>query len=179
MLHIIRFLVPGLLFIASIGSAAEGDVFTAMDVEVPKVRVQAPAITLDRPGGDQTVLTDFAGKVVLLNFWATWCSPCREEMPAMQSLWEKYREQGFVIIAVAADRGKREQVMSFAEKLALTFPIVFDPEGEIRKRYEVVALPMSYLIGRDGKISGRIIGKREWGSGKADEMITALLSQDQ
>jgi peroxiredoxin len=149
-----------------------------MDVEIPKKRVQAPTFFLEKPGGEQVGLTDFAGKVVLLNFWATWCSPCREEMPAMQRLWEKYREQGFVILAVAADKGSQKQVVDFVEKQALSYPILFDPQGEVRKKYEVVGLPMSYLIGRDGRISGRTLGIREWDSDKANELVTELLSQD-
>ncbi len=179
MLTIKKYLLSGVLLIANIGAIAATDIFTAMDVDVPRVRVQAPAFSLDRLDGERAGLSDFAGKVVLLNFWATWCSPCRKEMPAMQRLWERYREQGFVILAVSADKGSRKQVKSFVEKHALSFPILLDPQGEVRKQYEVVGLPMSYLIGRDGRISGRILGVREWDGEKANGLVTELLSQDQ
>ncbi len=174
-----RYLLSGVLLIANIGATAATDIFTSMDVEVPRVRVQAPAFSLDSLKGDQLGLSDFKGKVVLLNFWATWCSPCRKEMPAMQTLWERYREQGFVILAVTADKGSRKQVESFVEKHSLSFPVLFDPRGEARNQYEVVGLPVSYLIGRDGRISGRILGIRDWDGERADELVAALLSQDQ
>ncbi len=96
----------------------------------------------------------------------------------MQRLWERYRKQGFVIVAIAADRGDRKPVVSFVNKLALSYPVLLDPEGGVRKRYEVVGLPMSYLIGRDGKISGRVIGVREWDSLEAEAVINALLTEE-
>ncbi len=161
-----------------VGLVYAEDPFKALGVDLPKQQVEAPAFTLDRITGGKAGLEDFTGKVVLLNFWATWCAPCREEMPAMQTLWERYREQGFVIVAVAADRAGRKPVVSFVNKLALSYPILLDPEGDVRNRYEVVGLPMSYLIGRDGKISGRVIGVREWDSSEADAVVSALLAQE-
>ncbi len=154
------------------------DPFTELGVDVPKVRLDAPVFTLDKLSEGDASLSDYKGKVILLNFWATWCAPCREEMPAMQRLWQRYREQGFVIVAVAADRGDRKPVISFVDKLALSYPVLLDPEGDVRNRYEVVGLPMSYLIGRDGKISGRVIGIREWDSPEADAVVTMLLAQE-
>lgn len=167
----------GVLLSIAVGTASATDPFTELDVDVPKVRMQAPAFTLDRLKNGEASLQDYNGKVVLLNFWATWCAPCREEMPAMQRLWERYRGQGFVIIAIAADRGSRKPVVSFVDKLALSYPVLLDPDGDVRNRYEVVGLPMSYLIGRDGKISGRLIGIREWDSPEAVAVVTRLLGQ--
>lgn len=168
----------GMLLSIAMGAASATDPFTELGVDVPKVRLPAPAFTLSRLKDGEARLKDYKGKVVLLNFWATWCAPCREEMPAMQTLWERYREQGFVIVAVAADRAGRKPVVSFVNKLALSYPILLDPEGDVRNRYEVVGLPMSYLIGRDGKISGRVIGVREWDSSEADAVVSALLAQE-
>jgi peroxiredoxin len=167
----------GTLLIAAAGSVSAADLFSKLGVDVPKVRLEAPALALDRLDGGKAGLTDFTGKVVLLNFWATWCAPCREEMPAMQRLWERYREQGLVIVAVSADKGERKKVVSFVDKLALGFPILLDPEGDVRNRYEVVGLPMSYLIGRDGKISGRVIGITRWDSPEAFALVEHLLRQ--
>ncbi len=158
-------------------SAFAADPFVGMDVKTPRTRIEAPAFTLPDIDGQQVRLSDFKGKVVLLNFWATWCAPCLEEMPDMQLLWEKSREEGFVILAVAADRGSKEQVVAFAQELALTFPVLLDPDGNVRNRYEVAALPMSYLIGRDGKISGRVIGSKAWASQEAFTLIDHLLRQ--
>ena len=95
----------------------------------------------------------------------------------MQRLWEGYRKQGLVIVAVAADRGDAEHVASFVDKLGLTYPILLDPTGTVRNRYEVVGLPMSYLIGRDGKISGRVIGTTKWDSPQAFALVEHLLQE--
>ncbi len=159
--------------------AFAADLFTDMDVKTPKVRMEAPAFALPDLNDHEMQLSDFKGKVVLLNFWATWCAPCREEMPGMQALWEKTRAKGFVILAVAADRGSKKQVAAFARELALTFPILLDPDGKVRNRYEVEMLPMSYLIGRDGRISGRVIASKAWASQEAFALIDHLLHQDE
>ncbi|MEJ2574351.1 MAG: TlpA disulfide reductase family protein [Gammaproteobacteria bacterium] len=169
-------LLCALAFLLS-ATAAGADPFSELGVTTPKVRLKAPSFTLNRLGGGTARMPDFAGKVVLLNFWATWCAPCREEMPAMQRLWERYRQQGLVIVAVAADRSDGKQVASFVDQLGLTYPILLDPKGEVRNRYEVVGLPMSYLIGRDGKISGRVIGITKWDSPQAFALVEHLLHQ--
>jgi len=157
--------------------AAAADPFSELGVTTPKVRLNAPPFSLTRLGGGMAGLTDFADKVVLLNFWATWCAPCRKEMPAMQRLWERYRKQGLVIVAVAADKDNGKQVASFVDKLGLNFPILLDPDGKVRNRYEVVGLPMSYLIGRDGRISGRVIGITDWDGPQAFALVEHLLQQ--
>lgn len=147
-------------------------------VEQPKERLPAPGFSLERlSDAKQSSLSDYHGKVVLLNFWATWCSPCREEMPAMQQAWERYRTEGFEVVAVAADRRGRKNVAPFIEEHGYEYPILLDPGGEVRNRYEVVGLPMSYLIGRDGKISGRVIGIIDWESPEAQQIIEQLLGQ--
>ena len=166
------------LVVLSGGNAVfAADLFAALDVTTPRVRMEAPAFVLPDLDGHEIRLSDFKGKVVLLNFWATWCGPCREEMPDMQALWEKTRDKGFVILAVAADRGEKKPVVAFARELALTFPILLDPDGDVRNRYEVAALPMSYLIGRDGRISGRVVGGKAWASPEAFALIDHLLHQ--
>ncbi len=167
----------GILLFSSISQACASDPFSDMGVDIPKVRLQAPVFSLASLDGSNTRLSDFRGKVVLLTFWATWCKPCRKEMPDMQALWKKFKNDGFVILAVAANTGERKQIELFTNRLGLTFPILLDPEGEVRNRYEVIGLPMSYFIGRDGKISGRIIGVRQWAGKEAESAVRALLEK--
>jgi len=174
--NLIFYALCALAFIAAEPVSA-ADPFSELGVTTPKVRLEAPSFSLEKLGGGSAGLANYAGKVVLLNFWATWCAPCREEMPAMQRLWERYREQGLVIVAVAADKGDRKQVASFVDKLGLSYPVLLDPEGTVRNRYEVVGLPMSYLIGLDGKISGRVIGIAKWDSPEAFALVEHLLQQ--
>ena len=95
----------------------------------------------------------------------------------MERLWNRYRDQGFVILAVSVDRGDPRQVDEFVEKLGLSYPVVRDPQARARSQYEISVLPMSYLIGRDGKLSGRIIGERQWDSDAARRLVEALLVQ--
>ncbi|MFQ5330407.1 MAG: TlpA disulfide reductase family protein [Thermodesulfobacteriota bacterium] len=156
-------------------SAIGGDLFSAMGVIGPKVRVEAPAFTLTDVDGRERSLDDFKGKVILLNFWATWCAPCRDELPAMEALWRRFEGKGFTIVAVAGDRGKMHRVGEFCKMNDVTFTVFLDPTGKVRKEYEVSALPTSYLIGRDGKIVGKIMGAREWDSSEAVRLVANLL----
>ena len=151
--------------------------FTALEADAPRIRIPAPDFTLTGLDGSSTTLSDYKGKVVLLNFWATWCLPCREEMPGMQTLFERYGGRGLAVIAVAADQENIRGVRSFVKDLGLGFPILTEGNADLRNTYEVVGLPMSYLIGRDGRISARIVGARAWDSPEAIDLIEYLLRQ--
>jgi peroxiredoxin len=169
-------LAAGLIILALSGAAYANDPFAQMEVLKPKVRMEAPAFTLPDINGGRRSISDFKGKIILLNFWATWCPNCREEMPSLEKLWEKYRSKDLVVIAVSVGRNSGE-IRSFAREQGLTFPILLDQEGAVRKEYEITALPMTYLIGRDGKISGRLYGSRDWAGKKADSLMEFLLQQ--
>lgn len=147
-----------------------------INVEKPSVRVEAPAFTLAGVGGKTVSLKDYKGKVVLLNFWASWCAPCREEAPALEKLWSDYKARDFVVIAIAADR-RPETARRFVSKLGLSFPALFDPEGTVRKLYEVTALPTTYLIGKDGKISGRVLGAAKWDGASSRKLIEEFVNE--
>jgi peroxiredoxin len=166
-------LACGLVICALYGTAYAADPFAQMEVLKPKVRLEAPAFTLMDINGGQRRLSDFRGKIILLNFWATWCPNCREEMPSLERLEKRFKAEGVVVIAVAEDG--RGEVTSLARKLGLTFPILMDAGGAVRKIYEVTALPMTYIIGRDGKISGRLFGSRDWTGQDADALMQHLL----
>ena len=162
-------------------SAYGEDLFDAMGVIRPKVRLEAPGFTLASLAGGEASLSDFKGKVVLLSFWATWCKPCRKEMPAMERLWQELGGEGLVIVAVASDRGSfkkvERRVGKFIRELGVTFPVLLDPAGEVRRSYEVMGLPTSYIIGRDGKFRGKVMGEREWDGEAALEFFIDLLGE--
>ena len=105
------------------------DLSLSMGVIKPSVRVEAPAFNLPSLKGGPLALSDFNGKVILLNFWATWCAPCKEEMPAMERLWKRLRGKNFVIISVAVDRGSSKAVRRFSKEHGITFPVLLDPDG--------------------------------------------------
>jgi len=149
----------------------------AFGVQQPRIQKPAPDFSLPSPAGDRKNLSDYHGRVVLLNFWATWCAPCRHEMPQIEALWEQYRNHGFTVLAVNVDRDNRAGVTDFAHSLHLGFPVLLDSDAAAHNTYGVRALPTSYLIGCDGRIIGRIIGERDWLSPNAKTMMRTLLQQ--
>jgi cytochrome c biogenesis protein CcmG/thiol:disulfide interchange protein DsbE len=165
------------LFVTLMFPAAHAETRFAFDA--PRERLVAPDFRLPDLGETPTDLEDYRGKVVLLHFWATFCTPCLKELPALESLWRRYGKQGLVILGIAADRGHADLVRKFAKTAGVTFPVLLDPEGAVRNRYEVVALPMSYLIGRDGRFSARMLGSREWRDPQASDLIESLLRERQ
>jgi peroxiredoxin len=144
---------------------------------VPEVaRHSASDFEIEKLDGGKAGLTDYKGKLVLLNFWATWCIPCREEMPGMETLWQKYKEQGFVVLAVSVDEGSKSRIETFSKLLDLSFPILLDPESEVSDLYKVSNMPTSFLIDGNGKIISRIVGTEDWSSPAAVELVEKLLS---
>lgn len=135
------------------GSASAQD-FSAVPVQVDYPAPELELIALD---GDPVVLNDYLGKVVLVNLWATWCPPCREEMPTLQSFYEKYQADGFVLLAI--DQGETaEQVVPFADEFSLTFPIWLDTGSEAGNAFKTMNLPSSYVIDRTGRVRLMWIG---------------------
>lgn len=118
-------------------------------------------------------LADLRGKVVLVNFWATWCKPCEDEMPAMQRLYESLAGTDFEMLAVSVDE-ERAPVVAFRERLGLTFPILLDPTKKISHAYQTYRYPESYLIDRDGRLLARYIGPRNWDAAVYHERLRKL-----
>ena len=146
---------------------------------------RAPEFTAtDLRTNRRATLEDYRGKVVLLNIWATWCPPCRAEMPSMERLHKKLSGTDFHIAAVSVDgdafysqeQAGPKEIMAFANKLGLTFDILHDPSGEIRKAYDIFGVPESYLIDRDGVIVKRVIGAANWEEPVNEMLIRRLLN---
>jgi peroxiredoxin len=119
---------------------------------------------------------DLRGKVVVVNFWASWCLECRPEMSVLERLHRELARQGLVIVGVNA-REPAETVRRFARELRLTFPLVLDADGKIRALYGVIGLPTTFLVGRDGRAVAFAVGSREWGGAPARALIDALLAE--
>jgi peroxiredoxin len=118
-------------------------------------------------------------KVVLLNFWATWCPPCRKEMPAMERLYRAYKDRGLVVLAVSQDQSAPAEVRRFAEMLDISFPVWHDRDGLVGRQYSVPGVPTSYLIGADGRIAYRVLGEYDWFSPEARAAVETLLRAPQ
>ena len=136
----------------------------------------APDFTLPDPGGEKISLKDYRGKVVFLNFWATWCEFCREELPAMERLYREFKGKGLEIVAVNI-KDKREDALAFVRKNKLSFPILMDPEGEIGLLYGAYATPTVYLIDRNGAVLARMWGPAGWYSPAARKLIGEIVQQ--
>ena len=144
------------------------------NLEEMKDRSRAPAFTLTDLGGKKVSLKDFRGKLVLLNFWATWCAPCREEMPSMERLYLRFKDKEFVIVGVNV-KDRRNDALSFLKELKITFPIALDPDGQVGLLYGAWGLPATYLIDPKGTAIARAWGPADWDSQGARQLITELL----
>ncbi len=151
------------------------DPYRAMGITRPDHALQAHDFSLSTLDGKQASLNDYRGKVVLLNFWATWCAPCRKEMPSIQTLWDRYKDQDLVVLAVSEDDGEREQITKFIRKINVNFPILLDHDLKIGDSYMLPGLPTTYLIGRDGTVAATIVGTQDWSRREAQALIQYLL----
>lgn len=123
-------------------------------------------------------IDDYKGQVVLLNIWATWCIPCRTEMPSMQRLEEELGPKGLRIVAVSVDDpGMEEKIKLFAEELKLSFEILHDAPGRIRTQYQTTGVPETFIVGRDGTIRRRVIGADDWNSDANRAFLAQLLAE--
>ncbi len=158
-------------------SSGEMEVFRKMSFLPRPGRVEAPDFLLRTLDGQNRSLRQDRGKIVLMNFWATWCPPCIREMPAMQRLYDKFRTRGLEIVAVSVDQGNPDAVRKFAEDMKLNFPIVLDPDQTTKQAYQVRALPTTYLIDRKGRVVAVGMGAREWDGEAAFDLIEHLLNE--
>jgi peroxiredoxin len=121
-------------------------------------------------------LADLHGRVVVLNFWATWCLECRPEMPGLERLHRRFASRGLAIVGVNA-REEPESVRRYAAELGLSFPLVLDPGGVINRTYGVIGLPTTFVVARDGRAVALGVGPRDWGGQAAASLIQALLDE--
>jgi peroxiredoxin len=112
--------------------------------------------------GDYVKLSDYRGKVVFLNIWATWCPPCREEMPSMESLYQRLKGRKFELLAVSIDREGEKAVRPFATKYGLTFPVILDPDNKTYRLYGLTGVPESFIVDKNGAVIHKIIGPQNW-----------------
>jgi thiol-disulfide isomerase/thioredoxin len=136
--------------------------------------VPLPALVLTELDGRPFPVSQLHGKTVLLNFWATWCVPCRAEMPALDALHRAYRRRGFLVLAVNF-KEPAPDVRRFVQSLGVSFPIALDADGEMSRVLKVRGLPVSYLLDRDGRLIWKAIGTREWNAAEVHAYLDRLL----
>jgi peroxiredoxin len=141
----------------------------------PEVGYLAPDFSLPSLGGQTVRLSDLRGKAVLLNFWATWCAPCRLEMPTMDKAYQEYKSRGLEILAVSLDAGSNSVVKHFMQELKLDFPVLLDPDMEVLRLYRMVGIPASFLIDKQGIVRHREAGYRDWTTPESRRLLEAIL----
>jgi peroxiredoxin len=122
-------------------------------------------------------LAELKGNVVLVNFFATWCAPCRDEMPTLEKVFRTYQNKGFLVLGVAGDSKGQEVVEPFVKKYGVTFPVVLDDENAVQRQYGVRGIPAVYLFDRQGKIATMYVGGANWDSAEAHALIEQLLKE--
>lgn len=146
-----------------------------VETEKSEVGFKAPAFTARNLKGNRVQLADYKGKVVILNLWATWCGPCRVEMPGLENLYRRYRSEGLEILAVSLDKGAPEKVQTFTDEYRLSFPVLLDPDREVESRYHTLTIPTTYVIDKKGMIVAEVDGAKNWESEETFEALEYLL----
>jgi cytochrome c biogenesis protein CcmG/thiol:disulfide interchange protein DsbE len=149
------------------------------DVQRVEVGARAPDFrAVDLATGDSVSLREhYRGAVTLVNVWATWCVPCRVEMPAMEKLYQSLAPRGFRIAAVSIDEGSPEDVQAFGRELGLSFDILQDRSTKVQQIYQTTGVPESFLLNREGLIVKRVIGAQDWSSAVNRALIERLLDE--
>jgi len=137
----------------------------------------APYFTVMNPEGRKIGMNDLKGKLVLLNFWATWCPPCRLEMPSMEKLYREYKGKGLEVVAMNFMEGL-EPINKFLKENKFSFTVLLDSDAKVSERYGVHALPVTFLIGRKGNMLVRSIGYKDWHSEESRKFISSLLQDE-
>jgi peroxiredoxin len=136
----------------------------------------APSFELQDTNGRIWKLADLRGQVVFVNFWATWCPPCREEMPSMDRLYRELGGEAFELLAVSQDDQGRAAVDAFVKEVPVSFPVLLDPERRVGSAYGVWGYPETFVIDREGRIVERVIGPREWDTAEQKQQLRALMA---
>lgn len=152
-----------------------GPAVKATAAALPAIGQTAPDFTLTGLDGRPVTLSALRGKVVVVNFWATWCPPCRQEMPSMELLHQELADEGLVILAINVEKQGRQNVASFFQTLEVTFPVVIDEEEAVQSLYGVSKFPESFIVGKDGVIADKIIGAIDWADPRAIAYFRGLL----
>jgi peroxiredoxin len=164
-----------MIALVGIGGAAAPDILSFAGRNGVKLGEPAPNFQLRDLNDRLVTLSDLRGKVVLLNFWATWCGPCRVEMPTMERLYHTFVRKDFEILAVSIDAQGVAVTRPFQQEYHLTFPILHDPDYRVGLMYGARSIPMTFLVDRQGVVRHQIFGARDWGASEAQQLVQMLI----
>ena len=153
------------------------ELYLKIGIQSIKGDKKAPDLCLENLKGGISELRKFRGKVVFLNFWATWCGPCKEEMPSIEKLYQQFKERDFTFLSISVDYEGKDPVKKFIEKQRYTFPVLLDPECKVLDLYDVKRIPTTILIDKNGKLIGKVTGPRNWNSQEVISLLNILLEK--
>jgi peroxiredoxin len=175
----LRCLFVILIVFVSLSFTAEGgedDLFSKIGINPIKGDKKAPDFFLKDLNGKKVGIKQFNGKIIFLSFWATWCSPCKEEMSSLEVLHQKFKEENFVLLTISVDYGGLKSVQEFMDKHRYTFPVLLDPKSEALDLFNVKGIPTTFIIDKEGRMIGRAIGPRDWKSPEVISLINLLVA---
>jgi peroxiredoxin len=152
--------------------AQEIDYYELLGIMKPSSPVSAQDFLVQSLEGEWASLSDFKGRVVFLNFWATWCKPCKDEVKDIDKLYDTLKDEDFTVMAVDIKEDKKK-IVAFMEKYDVDFPVYLDPDAKVTNKYGVRAIPTTFIINPEGKIVGKALGPRHWGT--ADDFMRSLM----
>jgi len=168
------------IFFFNLLSTVEGseeDLFSKTGITPMKGNKKSPDFSLNDLDGRRVDLKQFKGKVVLLNFWATWCSPCKEEMPSLEALHQQFKNKNFVLLAISVDYGKGKSVKEFIDKYHYTFPVLLDPKCKVLDLFQVKGIPTTFIIDKNERMVGKAVGPRDWKSPEVISLVNLLVTK--
>jgi thiol-disulfide isomerase/thioredoxin len=156
---------------------AEQKTMWELGFQIPKETFPAQDFTLKNQNNEEVSLSSFKGQIVFLNFWATWCPPCKKEMPSMQALHETLEDEEFMMLAVNLQEDP-QKVKDFLDKNGYTFPVLMDTQGKVGGRlYEVKSIPTTYILDKNNNILARVVGTREWNTDEIQQLFRELAKE--
>ena len=168
------------ILLVSLAFTAEGredDLFSKIRINPIKGDKRVPDFSLKDLTGKKVEIKQYKGKIIFLNFWATWCGPCKEEMPSLEVMHRQFKGENFVLMTISVDYEGLKPVQEFLNKQHYTFPVLLDPNGETLDLFEVKGIPTTFIIDKKGRVIGRAIGPRDWKSPEVFSLINLLVQK--
>lgn len=137
--------------------------------------IKTPDFTLEGLNVKTVQLSALKGNVIFLNFWATWCDPCKDEMPSMETLYQRYKERDFILLAIAVEERNPDPARRFIQKNRYRFPVLLDPPGKTLDLFGIHRIPATIIIDRKGRMVGRVLGPRDWSQPEVFSLIDQML----
>lgn len=166
-----------LLYFSDLSLGEGNDLFSKTGIQKIKDKKEAPNFVLENLDGKKVEIKKLKGKVVFINFWATWCGPCKEEMPSIEALHQQFKEKDFIFLTISVDYAGLSPVKEFIKKHPYTFPVLLDPKCKILDLYQGIRIPATFIIDKKGILIGKVFGPKNWKSPEVISLLDQLLKE--